>query len=454
MSRTTKALPPGLKRRIDELDERAEIRIGWAQLALIVFFGSAYAFLPRAEGSAGFNFVPYALAAYAVFTVLRLGLAYRRRLGTWLIVASIVFDVALLTAIIFSYHVQYDEPAAFVLKSPTVLYFFLFIALRALRFDPTFLILTGALAVASWVSLVIYAIYFDPDFAGITRNYVEYTNGSKVLVGAELDKIIVISATTFLLAYVLMRSRALLVSAVRDHVIAGNLSRFFAPEIARNVGEQEPTELVSGVATTRDIAALFIDIRGFTALAEAMQPSDVMALLTGYQSAMATVIGRFNGHIDKYLGDGILATFGAVDVSPCYAADALHAAFGVYAAVDVLNEEMAREGRAVRLRVGCAVAAGSALVGVVGGAERLEHTVIGVPVNLAAKLEDANRVEGTAGLTTRSTLKLAKRQGFVTPQRLELRRKRQVAGLSGSVDLIVLKSAPMRAETAPITALS
>ncbi|WP_084175122.1 adenylate/guanylate cyclase domain-containing protein [Afifella pfennigii] len=442
MSRAREALPQSLQRQIDELDERAEIRIGWAQLALIAFFGSAYLLLPRAEGTAGFNFVPYALGGYAVFTLLRLFLAYRRRLNAPLLVVSIFIDVALLTAIIFSYHIQYDEPAAFYLKAPTVLYFFLFIALRALRFDPALLILTGALAAAAWLSLASYAIFFDEEFVGITRNYIDYSNGNRVLIGAELDKIIVITATTFLLAYALVRSRELLVSAVRDHATVGNLSRFFAPDVARSVGGEDPDALMPGKGMTRDMAAIFIDIRGFTPMAAEMQPDRVIALLTRYQTLMSEAIHRFGGNIDKFLGDGILATFGAVRPSTTYAADALGACFAALAAAERLNEELAGEASARRITIGCAAACGPAVVGVVGGNDRLEHTVIGSPVNLAAKLEDANRAEGTLGLTTAGMLALARKQGFSPPAGIEARGKRVIVGFAEPVDLVALAPGP------------
>ncbi|MBZ8133155.1 adenylate/guanylate cyclase domain-containing protein [Afifella sp. IM 167] len=446
MSRVRQALPQSLQRQIDELDEKAEIRIGWAQLALITFFGSAYLLLPRAEGTAGFNFVPYALAGYAIFTMLRLILAYRRKLFAPLLVVSIVIDVALLTAIIFSYHIQYDEPAAFYLKAPTVLYFFLFIALRALRFDPTLLILTGALAVCAWLSLAGFAIFFDDRFVGITRNYVEYSSGNRVLIGAELDKVIVIAATTFLLAFALVRSRQLLVTAVRDHATVGNLSRFFAPEVAETVGSQDPDDLMPGTGATRDVAAVFIDIRRFTQIARELDPDDVMDLLTRYQTLMADAIQRFNGHIDKFLGDGILVTFGAVKPSESYAADALGACYAALAAAEVLDGEMGSGRGRAPLLVGCAAACGPAVVGVVGGKERLEHTVIGPPVNLAAKLEDANRAQGTAALTTRAMLEIAREQGFTPPGSIEMPGLCAVEGIAEPVDLVIL--AP--AKTAPL----
>ena len=79
--------------------------------------------------------MPYALAAYFGFTVLRLGLAYRGRLPGWLLSLSVVIDMALLMGLIWSFHLQYHQPPSFYLKAPTLLYVFIFIALRALRFE-------------------------------------------------------------------------------------------------------------------------------------------------------------------------------------------------------------------------------------------------------------------------------------------------------------------------------
>ncbi|MEM6665119.1 MAG: adenylate/guanylate cyclase domain-containing protein [Pseudomonadota bacterium] len=427
-------LPARLKDEIRRQDAEAEIRITWVQLGLVLFFAALYAVTPRAEGTEGMNFVPLALSLYAAFTLFRLYLAYRYALIPPVLVLSAVVDVALICGLIYSFHIQYQEPASFALKSPTLLYLFLFIGLRALRFDPLFVILTGVAAALGWVALVYYAIAIDPEFPGITRDYVQYINGPMVLRGAELDKVIVILAVTGILAYALMRTRRLLVDAVRDQAAVTNLRRFFSPSVAALVGSEDPDHLKAGFGVDREAAILVVDIRGFTALTETLSASQSVSLLAEFHASTVPAIRDAGGSIDKYLGDGILATFGAVSESETAVADALRAAEGVQLAIDAHN---ATPG-VLQLRVGCAVASGPVTVGVVGDDTRLEHTVIGPAVNMATKLEDMNRPFGSRLLVAQVCLDRAVAQGFSPdPNRYVVRHQAAIGGIGGLHDLMM-----------------
>jgi adenylate cyclase len=180
---------------------------------------------------------------------------------------------------------------------------------------------------------------------------------------------------------------------------------------------------------------MFLDLRGFTTLARGLTPDQTVAMLRDYQARMVPVIRAHGGTIDKFLGDGILASFGASRPSPTHAADAL-------AAVDALMVE-AREWSAQRsamgmppVGVGAAVAAGTLLFCAVGDSTRLEYTVIGDAVNLAAKLEKQTKVEKVAAVTDAATYSLACSQGY--PSAKELRPSRKVAGVEEPLDLAVL----------------
>lgn len=130
---------------------------------------------------------------------------------------------------------------------------------------------------------------------------------------------------------------------------------------------------------------LFVDLRGFAARIE---PTEVIRLLAEYQRRVVPLIRAHGGVIDKFLGDGIMATYGAAQASSTYAADALRTADAIVADAAHWNEG----GSLSRLpprSVGAAVAAGMVIFGTVGDPTRLEFTVIGAPVNLAAKLEKA-----------------------------------------------------------------
>ncbi|KZM47536.1 adenylate/guanylate cyclase domain-containing protein [Labrenzia sp. OB1] len=429
-------IPGRVRAEIRSSEATSERLIGWVQLGLVFFFSTLYAIAPRAEGSAGFNFVPIALGIYFLFTVLRLFLSYRFELPNWYLLISIGVDMALLVGLIFSFHIQYGQHPTFYLKTPTLMYVFIFIALRALRFDPRFVLTTGLAAVAGWLGLVFYAILADMDHMRVTRNYVEYLTGNTILIGAELDKTMVIFAVTVILSVALYRGRSMLFEATRDHAAAMDLRRFFAPEVAASITGAD-TQLQAGEGSLRDAAILYADIRSFTATSATLPPEAVLAVLAEYQNLVVEVINQEGGRVDKFLGDGILATFGAIQPSPTFAADALRAATRLIETVDTSQERFSAAGWPGSLRVGTAVAAGKVTAGVIGSKSRLEFTVIGDAVNRAAKLEDANKVQSTKALTDNATWELARAQGLQTPL-IEERPGADVAGIAHPLDLVVL----------------
>ena len=141
-------MPERVATRIRETQEESEILIGWVQLVGVVFFGVVYAIAPKTfDADVMFAPVPWALSFYLAFTLIRLFLAYRRRLPGWMIVASVVVDMSVLMVTIWSFHLQYEQPPGFSLKAPTLLYIFILIALRTLRFEPRYVVLAGAAAV-------------------------------------------------------------------------------------------------------------------------------------------------------------------------------------------------------------------------------------------------------------------------------------------------------------------
>ncbi len=432
-------LPERVQDAIHVQEEASEKIIGWAQLAIVLTLGTLYLVAPRPADIPpdAVQPVPWVLGIYLVFAVLRLWLAFRRFTPSWFLNLSIVVDMGLLIGLIWSIHIQYQQPPSFYLKAPTLLYVFIFIALRALRFDPRFVMTAGLMAMLGWLALVGYAIAEDFAMDMVTRDYVGYLTGNKILIGAEVDKVISIFLVTVILTYALKRARDLLVTAVREGAAADDLKRFFAPETARQITSAEQA-IAAGQGETRQAAILMIDIRGFTSFAATIPADDVIRLLAGYQAHMVPVIQANGGTIDKFLGDGIMATFGATEVSDTPAADALRAAEAVFEAARAWNAFRASAGYAKTLAVNAAVAHGAVVYGAVGDESRLEYTVIGDAVNLAAKLEKHNKDLGVAGLSTAETLDLARSQGYQPPGEPEIAPGCNVAGIVEPIDLAVL----------------
>ncbi|MFP6708385.1 MAG: adenylate/guanylate cyclase domain-containing protein [Alphaproteobacteria bacterium] len=148
-----------------------------------------------------------------------------------------------------------------------------------------------------------------PDM-GVTRDYIAYVTSNLILIGAEFDKVIAILLSTAILAIALWRARRLLVDSVVESLAHRDLERFFAPEIANQIVSAEQ-RIEAGSGEIRHAAVLECDIRGFTPLAMGMDPGALMTLLADYQGRMVTVIQAHGGSIDKFMGDGIMATVGA-----------------------------------------------------------------------------------------------------------------------------------------------
>lgn len=142
--------------------------------------------------------------------------------------------------------------------------------------------------------------------------------------------------------------------------------------------------------------------------------------------------------VDKFLGDGVMATFGAVRPSQTASADALRALDAILADGDAWTGSLPAPFERSGLAVNAAVAAGPVVFTTLGSQDRLEYTVIGDAVNLAAKLEKHNKVAGTRGLASAATYARAVAQGYAAAPQPECRRQQVVAGVPDAFDLAVL----------------
>jgi adenylate cyclase len=134
------------------------------------------------------------------------------------------------------------------------------------------------------------------------------------------------------------------------------------------------------------VTVLFADIRGFTSLSERENPEKIVGLLNKYFSAMSDIIFAHGGTLDKYIGDGLMAIFGAPTATQDDALNAVKAAVAMQKRLVTLNEELVRDGFSA-ISVGIGLHTGEATIGYIGSDQRSEYTAIGDTVNLAARLE-------------------------------------------------------------------
>ena len=415
-SPTRREIPPGqgqppLPVRVRDAIRRqqasSEIVVGWIQLAIVVTFSILYALSPKpytAEPVLAPE--PWVLGAYLLFTLVRVVLAHRRALPAWLLYVSVVLDMLLLLALIWSIHVKYGQPASFYLKVPTLLYVFIFIALRALRFEARYVLLAGAVAAAGWLLMVFYAVSIVPDDPMITRDYVEYMTSNSVLLGAEFDKVISILIVTGILAVAITRARDLLVQSVVESTAAAELSRFVPSAVAAQIKASE-TPVEAGAGEVRETTIFFSDLEGFTTLSEGMSPVDLISTLNEYFAAVTEPIVRHGGAINQYQGDAILATFNLPTAQEDHATNAVRAAIEIQ---HILASRTFGAGLRLVSRIG--INTGVVVGGLVGAQNRLGYTVHGDDVNLAARLEALNKEHGTRIIVSGRTRELAGPERF------------------------------------------
>jgi adenylate cyclase len=188
--------------------------------------------------------------------------------------------------------------------------------------------------------------------------------------------------------------RASLTEELRQQAtVRQNLERFLSPNVASALARYVAQHGKLWEAQEQDVSVLFADITGFTSLSETMLPHEVQDLLNEYLHEMTDVIFKYHGTVDKYIGDGIMAVFGAPrlpDEPPNdrHALDAVSAALEMQVAQKRLVEKLDSK-KFFRIRVG--VNTGKAYTGFFGTRHRLEYTAIGDTVNTASRLESAAR---------------------------------------------------------------
>lgn len=197
----------------------------------------------------------------------------------------------------------------------------------------------------------------------------------------------------------------------REEVARANYSRFLPEYVVKQMLENPDSFKLGGVNQT--ITILFADIRGFTSISEHAPPEKIVSLLNRYFSAMTDIIFAHGGTLDKYLGDGLMALFGAPTATPEDASNALNAAVAMQRRLLGINSELRQEGLS-EVGVGIGLHTGEVIVGYIGSERRSEYTAIGDAVNTASRLESNAR--GGQILISDATAKAARSRYKLQPR--------------------------------------
>jgi adenylate cyclase len=291
-------------------------------------------------------------------------------------------------------------PASYLLKTIVPQICFLGIVLGSLPGRPAypFIITTGAVAM---IVIHILLALGDPRSA-FTNNFLDAVFGPSVLVNFVISNILFVVLVGFLSTLMANRSRKTVLEAVDLQNMNSQLSRYFSPSVVKKMAGAESSFFRPG-GSVHDVAVLFSDIRSFTAISESIPPDEVLRLLSDYQRRMTDAIFKYNGTLDKFIGDGIMATFGTPDPAPDDAERAVLAGLEMMHALAAMNKEREAD-KLVPVRHGIGIHFGPALVGNVGTSERLEFTVIGDTVNAASRIESACKEKGREFLVSKQVL--------------------------------------------------
>jgi adenylate cyclase len=327
-----------------------------------------------------------------------------RRRWRWWVACFVAVDAVLLTVALLAPNpfLELAWPIQMTLRLHNNLYLFVFLAGAALSYAPLMVLWTGAAVAGAW-SLGVWLIAMRPETVGWTVSAPidtaeglaqardSYLQPTFVDVNRWVNEVVLLGIAALVIAAAVWRARRLLARQVSAERARANLARYFSPDtverLARDRGQLDQAEL-------RDAAVLFVDIVGFTRLCEELQPERCIALLRSFHARMARCVFDHGGTLDKYIGDGIMATFGTLEPRPDDAARALACAGAMLDEVERWNAKRAARGAAA-IRVGVGLHYGPVTVGNVGGDRQLEFTAIGDTVNVASRLERLTRELGS-----------------------------------------------------------
>ncbi|MEM7088349.1 MAG: adenylate/guanylate cyclase domain-containing protein [Pseudomonadota bacterium] len=301
------------------------------------------------------------------------------------------------------------RPLAMQYRFDNFQYFFIILAAGTLAYSWRTVIAIGSWTAMVWTAGWIIAWWIASPIPGLSERVAEALQGypdvaemldpNSFMVPQRIQQVIVFVMVAVTLGVSMRRLNRLLMTNAGLERERANLSRYFSPNVVDELSQNdEPLKQVR----KENIAVLFIDIVGFTRFAAGRDPYEVIEVLRGFHARMETEVFRHNGTLDKYLGDGLMATFGTPVPTPLDATNALGCARAMIDVIDGWNLDRRRAGE-VEIHVGIGVHYGPVVLGDIG-ANRLEFAVIGDAVNVAAKLEAMTR-DYRARIVVSDTLK-------------------------------------------------
>lgn len=401
---------------------------GWLQrLHEEELSGFAFAFKARAIAlgvvfmwvvfSSSWTRLPVLIAAMALFFVVG-WIGYATAKSRYMLAIQAVcalVDVAIIVlASHYPEHDWYEWALQSWLRRSAFLYLVAYVAASALTFSVKIVLVTGAAALLGQLAsfaFVLHSAEHVDSFRGFTapsalellRQLIEVQGIDPVVF--MLNQLVLLAITTGLIAGAIWRARRHVERAVLAETERANLRRYFSP----NVVERLASDVRGlGAGRAQDAAVMFVDVIGSTRRMEAITPEEVITIIRAFHRRMVPIVFRHNGSVDKFLGDGLMAVFGAPEKTPYEARDALLCAIEILDTIDQWRDQLIAVGR-IATTVGIGIHFGPVIQGNVGIADRLEFTTLGDTVNVASRLESMTRQFDAGILLSQETLAAAER---------------------------------------------
>jgi adenylate cyclase len=282
-----------------------------------------------------------------------------------------------------------DAPASLLTKLPVAAVGLATIAMMALTLRPLYVVIVGVGVGITLVAFFAFAA-LDPTTVRPTHSIDPYI-GPAISLNRLIFELVFVAVATAGCALAARTARRTVREAAQLQRATDQLSRYFSPEVAAGIRDGGEAFVRGG--REQDVVVLFSDLVGYTRLCSGLSPSEALELLSEYQEHMVPEIFKAGGTLDKFIGDGIMATFGTPSPVADAADRAVQAARGMMSALERLNALRASRGEPpLAQRIG--IHAGPAIVGNVGTRQRLEFSVIGDAVNVANRIEAAGKKTG------------------------------------------------------------